>query len=62
MFEEFTFNSLTDEFETNKLLHNDLLMRFKEIDIASYSNESAIQVVDLAEVPFKPIKPNKVFL
>jgi len=59
--EEFTFNSLTDEFESNKILHNDLLKRFKEVDIASYSNESAIQVVDFAEVPYQPIKPKKIF-
>ena len=60
--EEFTFNALNDEFETNKILHNDLLKRFKEIDIASYSNESAIQVVDRAEIPYKPIKPKKTFI
>lgn len=60
--QEFTFNGLMDEFETNKLLHNDLLMRFKEIDIASYSSESSIQVVDRAEVPFVPIRPKKGFV
>ncbi len=57
--EEFTFNSLTDEFESNKILHNDLLKRFKEIDIASFNNESAIQIVDKAEVPYIPVKPKK---
>jgi len=59
--QEFTFNALTDEFETNKILHNDLLKRFKEIDIASYSSESSIQIVDRAEVPFIPIRPKKGF-
>jgi succinoglycan biosynthesis transport protein ExoP len=59
--QEFTFNGLMDEFETNKILHNDLLMRFKEIDIASYSSESSIQVVDRAEIPFIPIRPKKGF-
>ena len=60
--EEFTFSALNDELETNKILHNDLLKRFKEIDIASYSNESAIQVVDRAEIPYKPVKPKKTFI
>ncbi len=60
--EEFTFNSLTDEFESNKILHNDLLKRFKEVDIASYSDESAIQIVDKAEIPFRPVEPRKNFV
>lgn len=60
--EEFTFNQLTDEFESNKILHNDLLKRFKEIDIASFSNESAIQIVDRAGVPYIPVKPKKVLI
>jgi polysaccharide biosynthesis transport protein len=59
--QEFTFNALQDEFETNKILHNDLLKRFKEVDIASYNSESSIQVVDQAEVPFIPIRPKKAF-
>ena len=60
--QEFTFNELKDDFETNKILHNDLLKRFKEIDIASYSNESSIKIVDNAEIPFIPIRPKKVFI
>ena len=59
--QEFTFNALTDEFDTNKILHNDLLKRFKEIDIAAYSSESSIQIVDTAEIPFLPIRPKKGF-
>jgi len=57
--EEFIFNALTDEFESNKILHDDLLKRFKEIDIASFSNESAIQIVDRTEVPYIPVAPKK---
>ncbi|GJL79735.1 MAG: chain-length determining protein [Nitrospinaceae bacterium] len=59
--QEFIFNALKDEFETNKILHNDLLKRFKQVDIAAYSSESSIQIVDDAEVPFIPIKPRKAF-
>lgn len=57
--QEFTYNGLKDEFDTNKILHNDLLVRFKEIDIASYSDQSAIQIVDHAEIPQSPVKPRK---
>jgi succinoglycan biosynthesis transport protein ExoP len=60
--QEFSFNTLTDELNTHKVLHNDLLTRFKEIDIASYSSESSIQVVDRAEVPVLPIRPKKTFI
>ncbi len=60
--QEFSFNSLKDEYESNKILHNDLLKRFKEIDIASYSNESSIKIVDTAEIPFVPVRPKKGFI
>ena len=60
--QEFSFNALRDEYETNKILHNDLLRRFKEIDIASYSNESSIKIVDNAEIPYLPIRPKKGFI
>ncbi len=60
--QEFTFNALENELETHKVLHNDLLKRFKEIDIASYSSESSIQIVDKAEIPLKPIRPKKTFV
>jgi succinoglycan biosynthesis transport protein ExoP len=59
--QEFTFNALSNELETHKVLHNDLLTRFKEIDIASYSSESSIQIVDRAETPLIPIRPKKGF-
>jgi len=60
--QEFTFNALANELETHKVLHNDLLTRFKEIDIASYNSESSIQVVDKAEIPLSPIRPRKPFI
>lgn len=60
--QEFRFSSLKDEYESNKILHDDLLKRFKEIDIASYSNESSIKVVDNAEIPYLPIRPKKAFI
>jgi succinoglycan biosynthesis transport protein ExoP len=60
--QEFNFNALQDDYDSNKILHNDLLTRFKEIDIASFSNESSIKIVDNAEIPYAPVKPKKGFI
>jgi polysaccharide biosynthesis transport protein len=60
--QEFSFNALKDEYDSSKILHTDLLKRFKEIDIASYSNESSIKIVDNAEIPYIPVRPKKGFI
>jgi succinoglycan biosynthesis transport protein ExoP len=56
---EYRFNSLNDEFDTYSLLYNNLMERVQKIDISSASRESDIKVLDQAEVPPLPIKPNK---
>jgi succinoglycan biosynthesis transport protein ExoP len=52
------FNSLKVEVESNANVYQLLLRRLKETDISAKGIESNIRVVDRAEVPTRPIKPN----
>jgi capsular exopolysaccharide synthesis family protein len=50
---------LKRETDTNKQLYNALLQRMKETGITASIKASNIQVLDRAEVPRSPFKPNK---
>ncbi|NJD56110.1 MAG: polysaccharide biosynthesis tyrosine autokinase [Nitrospirae bacterium] len=50
---------LKREADTNKELYNGLLQRLKETGISATLNSSNIQVLDKAEVPKGPFKPNR---
>ncbi|MBI5055557.1 MAG: polysaccharide biosynthesis tyrosine autokinase [Nitrospirae bacterium] len=52
---------LTREVDTNRDLHNSLLQRLKEVGISTALTESNVQVLDRAEIPKAPFKPNKAF-
>jgi capsular exopolysaccharide synthesis family protein len=47
--------------ETNRGLYDSLLQRLKEVGISTALTESNIQILDRAEVPYAPFKPNKPF-
>ena len=53
------YNILKREADTNKELYKGLLQRMKEAGIQAGIMASNIQVVDQAELPAKPYKPNK---
>jgi len=53
------YNILKREADTNKELYKGLLQRMKEAGVSSGLTVSNIQVVDQAEIPTKPYKPNK---
>jgi uncharacterized protein involved in exopolysaccharide biosynthesis len=50
---------LKREADTNKELYNGLLQRMKETGISASMTSSNIQVIDKAEIPKKPFKPDK---
>jgi succinoglycan biosynthesis transport protein ExoP len=52
------YNILKREVETNRDLYKNLLQRMKEAGIQAGITASNIQVVDQAEVPTRPYKPN----
>jgi succinoglycan biosynthesis transport protein ExoP len=52
------YNILKREAETNKELYKSLLLRMKEISVSAGMNASNIQMVDKAEVPRGPYKPD----
>jgi capsular exopolysaccharide synthesis family protein len=52
------YNILKREADTNRELHNGLLQRMKEAGVSAGITASNIQVVDQAELPTKPFKPN----
>jgi succinoglycan biosynthesis transport protein ExoP len=52
------YNILKREAETNRDLYKNLLQRMKEAGIQAGITASNIQVVDQAEVPSRPYKPN----
>jgi succinoglycan biosynthesis transport protein ExoP len=52
------YNILKREVETNRDLYKNLLQRMKEAGIQAGITASNIQVVDKAEVPARPYKPN----
>ncbi len=53
------YNILKREADTNKELYKGLLQRMKEAGVSAGLTVSNIQVVDQAEVPTRPYKPNK---
>jgi len=53
------YNILKREADTNKELYRGLLQRMKEAGVSAGITASNIQVVDQAEMPTKPFKPNK---
>jgi capsular exopolysaccharide synthesis family protein len=53
------YTILKREVETNRELYNNLLQRMKEIGISANIVASNIQLIDWAEIPKSPFKPNK---
>lgn len=53
------YNILKREVQTNKELYDGLLQRMKEVGVSSGIRENNISVIDKAEVPVRPNKPNK---
>jgi succinoglycan biosynthesis transport protein ExoP len=53
------YNILKREADTNKELYKGLLQRMKEAGVSAGITASNIQVVDQAEMPIKPFRPNK---
>jgi exopolysaccharide transport family protein len=53
------YNILKREADTNRELYKGLLMRMKEAGVSAGITASNIQIVDPAELPTKPYKPNK---
>jgi succinoglycan biosynthesis transport protein ExoP len=53
------YNILKREADTNKELYKGLLQRMKEAGVSAGLTVSNIQVVDQAEIPTRPYKPNK---
>lgn len=53
------YNILKREADTNRELYKGLLQRMKEAGVSAGIMSSNIQVVDKAELPTKPYKPNK---
>jgi exopolysaccharide transport family protein len=53
------YNILKREADTNKELYKGLLQRMKETGVSAGLTVSNIQVVDQAEIPTRPYKPNK---
>jgi len=53
------YNILKREADTNRELYNALLQRMKEAGVSAGITACNIQVVDRAEVPIEPFRPNK---
>jgi capsular exopolysaccharide synthesis family protein len=53
------YNILKREADTNTELHRGLLQRMKEAGVSAGITASNIQIVDQAELPLRPFKPNK---
>jgi uncharacterized protein involved in exopolysaccharide biosynthesis len=53
------YNILKREADTNKELYKGLLQRMKEVGVSAGLTVSNIQVLDKAEIPSGPYKPNK---
>ena len=54
------YNILQREQDTNRSLYDALLQRYKEVGIAGGIGNSPVSIVDRAEVPGAPFKPNPV--
>jgi polysaccharide biosynthesis transport protein len=55
------YNILQREVDTNRSLYDALLQRYKEIGVAGGIGKNLVSVVDRAEVPGAPFKPNLIF-
>ena len=53
------FRFLKQEVELNEKLYNEISNRKKELEVTSNFNSSNIRIVDSAEEPYLPVKPNK---
>jgi polysaccharide biosynthesis transport protein len=53
------FRFLKQEVELNEKLYSEISNRKKALEVTSNFNSSNIRIVDSAEVPYSPIKPNK---
>lgn len=55
------YNILQRELDTNRGLYDALLQRYKEVGVAAGVGTSPVSIVDRAEVPGGPFKPNLLF-
>ncbi|MBI5665320.1 MAG: polysaccharide biosynthesis tyrosine autokinase [Nitrospirae bacterium] len=55
------FQILKREVETNRTMYDTLLQRLKEVDISTTLTESDVQILDKAQVPKSPFKPQKAY-
>jgi succinoglycan biosynthesis transport protein ExoP len=55
------FQILKREVETNRVMYDTLLKRLKEVDISTTLTESDVQILDRAQVPTTPYKPQKAY-
>ncbi len=53
------FEALRKEVETNRTIYSEMLQRVKGYSVASAMQASNVRVVDPAEVPLTPARPNK---
>jgi polysaccharide biosynthesis transport protein len=55
------YNILQREVDTNRALYDALLQRFKEIGVAGGIGLAPVSIVDRADIPSRPFKPNLLF-
>ena len=55
------YNILQREVDTNRSLYDALLQRYKEVGVAGGIGTSPVSIVDRAEVPGSPYRPNLLF-
>ena len=55
------YNILQRELDTNRSLYDALLQRYKEVGVAGGIGNSPVSIVDRAQVPGAPYKPNPLF-
>jgi len=56
----FSLAKLEREVDTNRDLYNLLLTRLKEADLTQSSGKISVKILNHADVPLKPFKPNRV--
>jgi len=56
------FNALKNEVETNRKIYGEMLQKVKGFGVASAMQPSNIRVIDPADVPLTPVRPNKMLL
>jgi len=55
------YNILQREADTNRSLYDALLQRYKEVGVAAGIGSSAVSIVDHAQTPTAPFRPNLLF-